>query len=79
MERHARHRGNARVSLWEACTHTHIHTLSYYFSADTKPSEQSLKPAEEMGSVSLEKHICFLQMNLFVMGDMGGGCLSGGE
>lgn len=78
VERHARHRGNARVSLWEACCeHTHTHTLSYYFSPYTKPSEQSLKPAEEMGRVSLDKHICFRQMNLFLIGEYGWGLFVG--
>lgn len=38
-------------------THTHTHTLSYYFSPYTKPSEQSLKPAEEMGSVLRQTHM----------------------
>lgn len=60
-----------------ANTHTHTHTLSYYFSPYTKPSEQSLKPAEEMGRVSLDKHICFRQMNLFLIGEYGWGLFVG--
>lgn len=63
-----------------ACTHTHKHFhTTLVLSTHTKPSKQSLKPAEEKGRVSLDKHICFVQTNWFLIGDMGGGYLSGGE